>query len=101
MKWVEGKYRLCLDSGRRRFCGASPLTIEYARQIKNGETSASEDALGGTDVGAIRLVHDPTSFAEKLFSSLKNGGHVRVGNVNRGRVCVFFLIDWLLMWLLI
>ena len=26
-------------------------------------------------MGAIRLVHDPTSFTEKLFRSLSTGGH--------------------------
>ena len=42
---------------------------------KNDREAGDKDALGGTDVGAIRLIHDPTSFTEKLFRMLTSGGH--------------------------
>ena len=44
-------------------------------QIKKTET-VDKEALGGTDVGAIRMIHDPTTFSEKLFASLRTGSHV-------------------------
>jgi protein SDA1 len=45
-------------------------------KIKREEREREEkNILGSSDVGAIRLVYDPTSFTEKLFRSLTTGGH--------------------------
>lgn len=55
--------------------------LNYIIQIFKSENS-DKDKLGGNDVGAIRMIHDPTSFSERLFAVLRGGSFVCLPALN-------------------